>query len=121
MGFLKRLFASPDVVKTTVDGVYHGIDKAFYTDEEKAEDAAAARAVYKAMWLAAVPSAVNRRLIAAGVTAMWILIILVMLSAKAAGMDEFAAYAQTIMADIVAIPFGIIVSFYFLKAVIPKK
>ena len=36
MDFLKGLF-SPHVVNKTVDGIYNGVDKMFYTDEEKAE------------------------------------------------------------------------------------
>lgn len=34
--FVKSIF-SPSVVNKTVDGIYNGVDKAFYTDEEKAE------------------------------------------------------------------------------------
>ncbi len=120
MSFLRRLFASPDVISKTVDGVYHGIDKAIYTKEEQAEDAAAAREIYREMWLAAVPSAVSRRIIATAVVGMWCFIILTMLSAKALGADAFSEYAAEVMVEIVLNPFMIIVGFYFLKAVIPK-
>lgn len=34
---MKSLF-SPSVVTKTVDGIYNGIDKAIYTDEEKADN-----------------------------------------------------------------------------------
>ena len=34
--FIKGVF-SPEIATKTVDGIYNGIDKAFYTDEEKAE------------------------------------------------------------------------------------
>jgi len=36
MGFFSSIF-TPDVASKAVDGIYNGIDKAFYTDEEKAE------------------------------------------------------------------------------------
>lgn len=38
MGLWANLFGSSKVVDTVVDGVYNGVDKAFYTDEEKAEN-----------------------------------------------------------------------------------
>ena len=37
MGFFSKLFGSDEVIKKTVDGVYNGIDKLVYTEEEKAE------------------------------------------------------------------------------------
>lgn len=36
MGWFGKLFSS-DTVDKAVDGVYNGVDKMFYTDEEKAE------------------------------------------------------------------------------------
>lgn len=35
-GFISNIF-TPDTVNKTVDGIYNGVDKMFYTDEEKAE------------------------------------------------------------------------------------
>ncbi len=35
-GFISNIF-TPDTVNKTVDGIYNGVDKLFYTDEEKAE------------------------------------------------------------------------------------
>lgn len=37
MSFWGRLFGSDDVIGKTVDGVYNGVDKLVYTQEEKAE------------------------------------------------------------------------------------
>lgn len=37
MSFWGRLFGSTDVIKQAADGIYNGVDKAWYTDEEKAE------------------------------------------------------------------------------------
>jgi len=37
MSIFSKLFGSSDVVKKTVDGIYNGIDKSFFTQEEKAE------------------------------------------------------------------------------------
>ena len=37
MSIFSRIFGSKDVIKQAADGIYHGVDKAFYTSEEKAE------------------------------------------------------------------------------------
>ena len=117
MSFFGRLFSSPKSIEKAVDGVYNGIDKAFYTDEEKAEYRAKAQGIYQKMWLAAVPSAVNRRIVAAAITAMWMLCIMIALAANAWGASEYADYALTMLQDVVNPPFMIVVGFYFLKAV----
>lgn len=36
MGLLGRIFGSDSVIEKAADGIYNGVDKAFYTDEEKA-------------------------------------------------------------------------------------
>lgn len=35
-GLWSTLFGSENVIKKAADGIYHGVDKALYTDEEKA-------------------------------------------------------------------------------------
>ena len=37
MGIFSKIFGTDDVVKKAADGIYNGIDKLVYTDEEKAE------------------------------------------------------------------------------------
>jgi len=37
MGLLGKIFGSDDAISKAADGIYNGVDKAFYTDEEKAE------------------------------------------------------------------------------------
>ena len=37
MGILSKLFGADEVVKKAADGIYNGIDKLVYTDEEKAD------------------------------------------------------------------------------------
>lgn len=36
MNFFGRLFGSDNVINKAADGIYNGVDKAFFTDEEKA-------------------------------------------------------------------------------------
>lgn len=100
-----------------MDAAYSGVDKLFYTDEEKADARGKSLQMYEKLWLAAVPSAVNRRIVAAAITAAWLLCILVALAANAFGYSEYADYALLMLQDVVNPPFMIVVGFYFLKAV----
>ena len=117
MSFLGRLFSNPKFIEKTVDSAVSGVDKLFYTDEEKADARAKSLALYERLWLAAVPSAVNRRIVAAAITAAWLLCILVALAANMFGFSEFADYALLMLQDVVNPPFMIVVGFYFLKSV----
>jgi hypothetical protein len=72
-----RLFGSQKAGEAIIDGVSNGVDKMFYTDEEKAEDAAKARTegmqVYM-KWLESTSgSRLARRIIALLVTGIWAL------------------------------------------------
>lgn len=74
-GVLGQLFGSAEAGKTVLDGVVDGVDKLFYTDEEKSEDAQKARTegfnVYM-KWLESTSgSRVARRLLAIGAFSIW--------------------------------------------------
>jgi hypothetical protein len=73
--FFGRLFGSSKAGEKLIDNVSSGIDKMFYTDEEKADAAAKARsegmAVYM-KWLESTSgSRLARRIIALMVTGIW--------------------------------------------------
>lgn len=75
--FLGSLFGTSAAGERIVDGVANAADKLFYTDEEKAEAAAAARTegyqVYM-KWLESTSgSRIARRLLALSVTGVWML------------------------------------------------
>ena len=123
MGFLKRLFSAPEVVASTVQSAVRGLDDIGYTEQEKAEKTAAAQQIYQAMWMAAVPSALSRRIIATAVTFVWtLLVILLVIQGGYFGNGEGSAAAFTfqVLKEIVAVPFSIIVGFYFLSQVVTK-
>jgi len=76
-GFLGRMFGSDKAGAAIIDNVSSGIDKIWYTEEEKAEDQAQAKregmAVYM-KWLESTSgSRVARRLIALMVTGIWVI------------------------------------------------
>ena len=116
MSFLTRLFASPDTVRTATDGLVNGLDKAFFTPEERAEFAASANEAYKEMWLAAVPSALSRRILMCVIAAAWLVMSLTTFFLYIFGDPTAAGFAYTLLRDVVNEPFMIIVAFYFLKS-----
>lgn len=118
MGFLKRLFSSPDVIEKTVDGIYSGVDKVFFTQEERSEATQKAQEIYQAMWMAAVPSALSRRIIACSVTFVWVILVLLMVALGIFDNMASAEFTFEVMKSIVATPFGIIIGFYFLSQVV---
>jgi len=111
--FFASMF-TPNTVEKVADGVYNGLDKMFFTDEEKSE-ASQKILDWKLKWMeATAPQNVARRFIAIVVTLLWALLVIVMLAAKALGGTEYADYALRVMADVVGTPFSIIIGFYFL-------
>lgn len=74
-GFVAKMFGSQKAGEKIIDGVVDGIDKLWYTDEEKAGDAAQAKregmAVYM-KWLESTSgSRIARRLLAVGAFSIW--------------------------------------------------
>lgn len=77
MSFWGRLFGSSKAVDAVIDGVSNGIDKIWYTDEEKADNAIESRKQANAMiikWMESTQGQnLARRLIALTVTSVWVL------------------------------------------------
>lgn len=75
-GFLGKLFGTEKALSAVVDGVSNGLDALVYTDEEKAQDAAADRSEARKMvvgWMAATQGQnLARRLIALSITGVWL-------------------------------------------------
>lgn len=120
MSFFKQLFSAPEIIEKTVDGVFRGADKAWHTAEEKDDARQKYTKVYEKLWLAAVPSAISRRVIALAVTLAWLAIVVTLLVQGAlcgAEACPAAEFSFRVMDDIVNAPFMIIVGFYFLKQV----
>ena len=76
--WLGRLFGSEKTTNTLIETASSGLDKMFYTDEEKAEDMAKDRSEARKMvinWLANTQGQnLARRLIALSITFAWLLI-----------------------------------------------
>lgn len=73
---LGRIFGSDKAIESTISSVSNGLDKLYYSDEEKAEDAAKARTEARQMivaWMQATQGQnLARRLIALSVVFVWL-------------------------------------------------
>ena len=65
------IFGSPENTTKVVDGAFHGLDKLFYTDEEKADTAKEVRSWFLKYLEASQPQNLARRFIAITVTLLW--------------------------------------------------
>jgi len=113
---LKKLFAAifgtAEHTKTVLDASVAGIDKLFYTDEEKADNASRFAEWYLHYLAATNPQNLARRLIALVVVMLWGFLILfgvVMWKVDPA----YSAFVFSTLDNIVNVPFMIIIGFYF--------
>lgn len=76
MGILGQIFGTEKAISSVVDSVSAGLDKLVYTDEEKADAAAAERSEARKMvvsWMEASKGQnLARRLIALSITGVWL-------------------------------------------------
>ena len=76
MSFWGRLFGTDKAIEKTIDTVSNGLDKLYYSDEEKAEDAAKDRSEARQMivrWMEATSGQnLARRTLAIAITFTWL-------------------------------------------------
>ena len=77
LGLLGKIFGSDKAIEKTIDSVSSGLDKLYYSDEEKADDARGARTEARTMivkWMSATSGQnLARRLISLMITFTWLL------------------------------------------------
>jgi len=122
MGLLSFLTGGSKTAENVVDGAMSGLDMAIYTKEEKAIAGQKILDWKLAYAKATAGMSINRRIIVFAVTAIWVILVLLLIIY---GLSKGGEHVNTIflfrvMAEIVAIPFGIIVTFYFLAHVVGK-
>lgn len=123
MGFWKRLFSAPDAVTEVTKSAISGLDSLVYTDQERADRTHKAQELYSQLWLAAVPSALSRRLIAVCFvfTYCGLIIVGTVLGIFGAWYEtsfKAAEFVFRILSEVLMQPVNIIVGFYFLKQVV---
>lgn len=113
---MKKLFAAifgtADHTKTVLDASVAGIDKLFYTDEERAENAGRFADWYLRYLAATQPQNLARRLIALVLVLLWAS--LVVLGVVAWKFDKaYSDFVFQTLVDIVSEPFLLIMGFYY--------
>lgn len=120
MGFLKSLFSSDEILKDAAKGAMNAADMLVFTDEEKS-----IRDGKRLDWMleyqkASMPQNRARRMLSAGVMAIWMYLIVFMSILGVFSWKEEAEFLLSILERIVLQPFNIIMGFYFLTHVVGK-
>jgi hypothetical protein len=122
MSFFSFLTGGSDVAEKVVDGAVSGLDMMFFTSEEKS---IASQKIldWKLDYAKATAGmSISRRVIVCAVVAVWVLLVLLMvaLGIWLGGDHSSVKFVFKVMAEVVAIPFSIIIGFYFLAHVVGK-
>lgn len=121
------VFGSSKNTQTVVDGAVAGIDKMFFTAEERSEASARAADWFLEYLAATQPQNLARRLIAVIVVLLWALLILVGVAAKAfevyvLELEEvdgaFSGFVFEVLSGVVMNPFLMVMGFYFAAHVV---
>ena len=110
-----------------IDGVKRATDMLVFTDEEKSLTNQKGMELFIKYQEATLPQNVTRRMIAIVIVTLWAFIVLLTLIIALTGIlfefDVFKTageYLFKFLVDVVNIPFGMIIGFYFLKRMIQK-
>lgn len=112
MKLFKRIFTGPGDVGEAVDTVGKVVDKAWFTNQERAEVDGELREWYLKYLETTQPQNLARRYIAFGIVGLWIGLIVVAVIARAISVD-YSDFVFGVLTDVVAIPFAGIMAFYF--------
>ena len=112
MNILGAIFGSPKNTDKLVDGAVSGIDKLFYTSEEKAENAAKVGEWFIRYLEASQPQNLARRFIAIVVTLLWAVLVIAGIAIRWISY-EASDFIFSVLKEIVAVPFAGIMAFYF--------
>jgi len=117
VNILKRIFASPDDATKVIDSATKGLDKLFFTKEEKA-DANAKLSEWYLKYLAATESQnIARRFIAIIVVFLWALLVVFGVAIRWLSY-EMSDFIFKVLTDVIMQPFSIVIGFYFLTHVL---
>ena len=106
------IFGSKKNTETIVDGAVSGLDKMFFTKEEKAEHQAKMGDWFLKYLEATQPQNLARRLIAIIIVVLWAVLILGGVAMYKLD-PGYSQYIFDILADVVMNPFLMVMGFYF--------
>lgn len=118
---MKKLFAAifgtADHTKTVLDATVAGVDALWYTDEEKAENAARFADWYLRYLVATGPQNLARRLIALVIVGLWA--VLVLAGVALWKVDRaYSAFIFETLTEVLAEPFLLVMGFYYAAHVV---
>lgn len=111
------IFGSSKNTETVVNGAVSGIDKLFYTKEEKAENAVKMSEWFLRYLEATQPQNLARRFIALIIVVLWALLVLAGVAIYKFDAD-YSSFIFEVLRDIVMNPFLIVMGFYFAAHVV---
>lgn len=123
MSIFSAIFATKKNTETIVDGAVAGLDKMFFTDEERAEGMAKMRDWYLRYLEATQPQNLARRYIAMLIVGLFVFLVLLATIAWQWS-EDYASYVFSVITDAVLVPFNIIIGFYFAAHIarqLPKR
>lgn len=120
LNLLKSIFAKPEEMGKTVDAVIATGDALFYTDEEKAQGAQLQLDWYIKYLDATQSQNVARRLIAVMVTCLFVLLVIISVVVWPFS-SAYSTFVFDLLSTTVAVPFTVIMGFYFLKRIKTEK
>lgn len=116
----KSIFTNDGVVETTADGIYNGIDKSWFTQEEKSEAYRELLALWLRMLEGTADWNVARRMLAAKIVDLWVFYVLLTTLVILLDAEQSENILQ-ILLDVIQPSFMLVVGFYFLKRFLPGK
>lgn len=106
------IFGTAKNTETIVDGAVAGLDKMWFTDEEKSEASAKVAEWYLRYLAATQPQNLARRLIALVIVFLWALLIVIGTAVFKVD-PAYSEFIFRVLADVVMNPFLTIMGFYF--------
>jgi len=113
MGILRRIFSRPEDATKIIDGATKGLDKIFFTKEERADANIKLSEWYLKYLSATEGQNLARRFIAIIVVAIWGTLVVFGVAVRWISY-EMSDFVFRVLTDIVMTPFSIVIGFYFL-------
>ena len=113
MGVLDKLFGSDKQLDKLTTGAVNGLDKMFFTQEEKSEASQKLSEWYLRYLEATAPQGLARRFIAVVVVLLWCALIIAGVTIRWWSY-EASDFIFKVLEEIIMTPFSIILGFYFL-------
>ena len=117
MNILSAIFGSSKNTQNIVDGAVSGLDKMFFTKEEKSEANAKLGDWYLKYLEATQPQNLARRLIAMMVVFLWAMLVVAGVAVYKFDLN-YSEYVFRVLDDVVMNPFLMIMGFYFAAHVV---